>query len=134
MTTYLDLQNGFYNGFSQGLGFAPDIPFQMVQPSPPLIAGANQDQQLWNYFNNIPPFSLTQNYIASGGNQFTSDYAGLLGSLKGAPNTFEQDVGPQCNTAWNSYVNTLPMTTPLSQFPVIFRNWAVIRSTARNSR
>ncbi|MDC8756951.1 hypothetical protein [Janthinobacterium fluminis] len=125
MATYLDLQNGFYNGFSQGLGFAPDIPFQMIQPSPPLIAGANQDQQLWNYFNNIPPFSLTQNYIASGGNQFTSDYSGLFSALQGAPNNFSADVGPKCNTAWDAFVATLPYTTSLSQFPMIFRNWAV---------
>lgn len=125
MSTYLDLQNGFYNAFSQGLGFAPGIPFQMVQPSPPLIDGAKADQLLWNYFNNIPPYSLTQNYIASGGNQFTSDYSGLFSALQGAPNSFEQDVGPKCNTAWNAYAAVLPITTPLSQFPVIFRNWAM---------
>jgi hypothetical protein len=125
MASYNDLQNGFYNGFSQGLGFAPGIPFQMVQPSPPLMAGANQDQQLWNYFNNIPPFSLTQNYIASGGNQFTSDYAGLFSTLQGAPNSFAKDVGTECNTAWQTYASALPYTTPLAQFPMIFRNWAM---------
>ena len=125
MTTYLDLQNGFYNGFSQGLGFAPGIPFQMVQPSPPLVSGANQDQQLWNYFNNIPPFSLTQNYIASGGNQFTSDYSGLFSALQGAPNNFAKDVGPTCNAAWTQYASQLPYTVSISQFPVIFRSWAM---------
>ena len=125
MSTYLDLQNGFYNAFSQGLGFAPGIPFQMVQPSPPLVDGAKADQMLWNYFNNIPPYSLTQNYIASGGNQFTSDYSGLFSALQGAPNSFEHDIGPKCNTAWNAYTAVLPITTPLSQFPVIFRSWAM---------
>jgi hypothetical protein len=125
MASYIDLQNGFYNELSQGLGLAPGVPFQLIQPSPPLVAGANQDEQLWNYFNNIPPYSLTQNFIASGGNQFTSDYAGLFSALQGAPNSFTRDVGPQCNSAWQQFANTLPYTTPLAQFPMIFRNWAM---------
>lgn len=125
MASYMDLQNGFYNAFTQGLGMSPSTPFQMIQPSPPLIAGANQDQLLWDYFNNIPPNSLTQNFIVSGGNQFSTDYAGLLSALKGAGDNFARDVGTQCNTAWQAFVNTLPYTTPLSQFPMIFRGWAM---------
>ncbi len=125
MASYMDLQNGFYNACSQGLGFAPGTPFQMIQPSPPLIASANQDEQLWNYFNNIPPYSLTQNFIASGGNQFTSDYASLFSALQGANDGFTKDVGPQCNTAWQTFASAVPYTTPLSQFPMLFRNWAM---------
>lgn len=125
MASYIDLQNGFYNAFSQGLGFAPNVPFQMVQPSPPLVAGTIQDEQMWNYFNNIPPFSLTQNFIASGGNQFFSDYSGLFSALQGATNGFASNVGPACNTAWLAYFATVPFTTPMSQAPMLFRNWAL---------
>lgn len=125
MASYIDLQNGFYNAFSQGLGFAPNVPFQMVQPSPPLVAGTIQDQQMWNYFNNIPPYSLTQNFIASGGNQFFSDYSGLFSALQGATNGFASNVGPACNTAWLAYFATVPFTTPMSQAPMLFRNWAI---------
>lgn len=122
---FLDLQNGFYNALSQGLGFSKNDPFQVVQPSPPLASGVNADKLLWNYFNNIPPFSLTQNYISSGGNQFFANYKGMLSSLEGAPNTFEQTVGKEVYNQWNAYVATIPITTPINQFPMIFRNWAI---------
>ncbi len=124
MASFLDLQNGFYNAFSQGLGFPPGSAFQIAQPSPPLVSGAHQDQAVWNYFNLIPPFSLTNNYVQSGGNQFFNNYSGLLSVLQGAPNTFAQDVGPACNGAWNSYAATLPLSVTLSMFPAIFQRWA----------
>jgi len=128
MPSFLDLQNGFYNALSQGLGFPPGSGFQIVQPSPPLTAGPASDpnRNVWNYFNNIPPFSLTQNYIASGGNQFFSDYNGLFSALQGQTNNFVTDVGPACNAAWMHYVeNNLPLTTSINQWPLIFRNWAM---------
>lgn len=125
-TTFLDLQNGFYNALSQGLGFPPGSPFQLFQPSAPLINNIQGDQLLWNYFNNIPPFSLTQDYIASGGNQFFSDYKALLSALQGAPNTFEKDVGEDVYKAWMAYVSTLtPLPAP-SQLGQLFYNWASV--------
>lgn len=124
MSSFLDLQNGFYNGMSQGLGYPPGYPFQMVQPSAPLVSGANQDGNVWNYFNNIPPASLTQNYVLSPGAQFVNNYSGFLSALVGANNTFTQDVGQPCSDAWWKYVNTLPPTTTVSQYSTIFRNWA----------
>jgi hypothetical protein len=124
--TFLDLQNGFYNALSQGLGYPPGSFFQIAQPSPPLVPGPKQDQAVWNYFNLIPAFSLTNNYVMSPGNQFFSNYSGLLSALQGAPNTFVQDVGPACNAAWNAFANTLPYTVTLSQFPAIFQRWAAM--------
>ena len=126
MASFLDLQNGFYNALSQGLGFPPGSAFQISQPSPPLVPGAHQDQAVWNYFNLIPPFSLTNDYVQSGGNQFFSNYSGLLSTLQGAPNTFEQDVGPACNAAWNAYAMTLPLTVTLNMLPAIFQRWAAL--------
>jgi hypothetical protein len=124
--TFLNLQNGFYNALTQGLGISPDGGFQLAQPSPPLVPGKTQDQALWNYFNLIPPFTLTNNYVLSPGNQFFSNYSGLLSALHGAPNTFQQDVGPECFKAWNIYANTLPLTVSLNQFPAIFQRWATL--------
>lgn len=123
---FLDLQNGFYNAFSQGLGFPVGSPFQMLQPSTPLLSGSQADQALWAYFNNIPPYSLTQNYIASGGNQFFSDYRGLLSALQGAPNTFQQDIGQDCFNAWIQYLPTVTPPPAASQLPQIFLNWAMV--------
>jgi hypothetical protein len=126
MSSFLDLQNGFYNALSQGLGFPPGSAFQISQPSPPLIAGPHQDQAVWNYFNLIPLYSLTNDYVQSGGNQFFSNYAGLLSTLQGAPNTFQQDVGPACYAAWNTYAMTLPLTVTLNMLPAIFQRWAAL--------
>ncbi|HYI13561.1 MAG TPA: hypothetical protein VEK57_31255 [Thermoanaerobaculia bacterium] len=125
MATFTDLQNGFYNKFSQALGLPEGSPFQLLQPSPPLVEGPTQDTALWNYFNNIPPYSLTQNFIVSGGNQFYSDYSGLMSALAGAQVNFEGDIGPKATEAWNAFVLTLPPTTTVGQFPLIFRNWAL---------
>ena len=124
---FLDLQNGFYNALMQGLGFRIGDPFQVVQPSPPLASGPQADRLLWNYFNNIPPLSLTQNYIQSGGNQFFSNYTGLLSALVPAtPSQFDKVVGPTISAEWLAYSRVaLPITFPLNQFPQAFRNWAI---------
>jgi len=125
--SFLDLQSGFYNALIQGLGFKIGDLFQVVQPSPPLASGEQADRLLWNYFNNIPPFSLTQNYVASGGNQFFSNYSGLLSALIPAtPSRFVEVVGQEVNDKWFAYSNAkLPITFPLNQLPQAFRNWAV---------
>jgi len=121
---FVNLQNGFYNALSQGLGFAPGSPFQLLQPSPPLVPNSNE--ALWNYFNNIPPFSLTQNYISSGGNQFFSDYKGLISALVAPPNTFQQDIGTDAYNSWIAYVTRLnPIPAP-NQLPNTFLSWAMI--------
>ena len=120
---FLDLQNGFYNALMQGLGFKIGDPFQVVQPSPPLASGDQADRLLWNYFNNIPPLSLTQNYIQSGGNQFFSNYTGLLSALVPAtPPRFEKVLGPTIYEKWLAYSRVaLPITFSLNQFPQAFR-------------
>jgi len=121
---FVNLQNGFYNALSQGLGFAPGSPFQLLQPSPPLVP--NNNEALWNYFNNIPPFSLTQNYISSGGNQFFSDYRGLISALVAPPNTFQQDIGNDAFSAWIAYVTKLSPIPAPNQLPNTFLSWAMI--------
>lgn len=126
MASFLDLQNGFYNALAQSLGFPPGSPFQLIQPAPPLPAGTN-DATLWAYFNNIPPLSLTQNYIASGGNQFFSDYQGVMSALK-APklNNFQEDIGADCFTAWKAYLNKLTPLPAVGTWPQLFLNWATL--------
>ncbi|HET8843874.1 MAG TPA: hypothetical protein VFN35_20590, partial [Ktedonobacteraceae bacterium] len=122
---FLDLQDGFYNGLCQGLGLSPSS-FQILQPSPPLIQGSNTG--LWTYFNNIPPFSLTQNYISSGGNRYFDDYKGLISALKPTNDIdFEGDVGEKVYDAWIGYVSNLnPIPAP-NMLPQLFLNWASIR-------
>ncbi|MBZ5714921.1 hypothetical protein [Nannocystis pusilla] len=124
-TNFVDLQAAFYNAFSQALGFSPGDPFQVVQPSPPLVGGAQADQLLWNYFNAIPPYSLTQNTILSGGNQFLADYQGVMSALQGAPNNFQSTIGPSCYKAYSAAIKAGQVK---AGDPLAFRNWALVNS------
>ena len=74
MSTFLDLQNGWYNGFTQAMGQNVNA-FQIIEPAPPIASGAAANSTLWAYYNNIPPLSLTQQFMASGGNQFYSNWS-----------------------------------------------------------
>lgn len=125
MSTFPDVQNGFYNALCQGLGLSTST-FQILQPSPPLLTGAGADAFLWGYFNNIPPFSLTQNYIASGGSQFFSNYQGLISALKAPPSSFESDIGPDAVRDWRQYLRSLSPHPAANQLPDLFFNWALI--------
>jgi len=122
--SFLNLQNGFYNGLCQGLGLSPSA-FQILQPAPPLLK--DSDVNLWTYFNNIPPFSLTQNYIISGGNRYFDNYKGLIGALKPTRDIdLKGDIGPDIYTAWLTYVGRItPLPAPNS-LPQLFLNWASI--------
>src|SRR5262249_16827287 len=121
--TFLDIQNGFYNALCQGLGLSGST-FQILQPSPPLLPGDNHF--LWTYFNNIPPRSLTQNYIASGGNQFFTDYNSLISALPAPPNTFARDVGSVVVKQWEDFLAGLTTIPSANQLPNMFLNWAII--------
>jgi hypothetical protein len=122
--SFLNLQNGFYNGLCQGLGLSPAA-FQILQPSPPLLK--DSDVNLWNYFNNIPPFSLTQNYISSGGNRYFDNYKGLIGALKATRDIdLKGDIGSDVYNAWLAYVSRIaPLPAP-NTLPQMFLNWASI--------
>lgn len=124
-TNFVDLQAAFYNAFAQALGFSPSDPFQVIQPSPPLVGGTDADQLLWNYFNAIPPFSLTQNTILSGGNQFLADYQGVMSALQAQPNNFQSTIGQSC---YNAYITAVEAGQVAAGDPVAFRNWALVNS------
>lgn len=122
------LQNGFFNAMSAGLNQSTST-FQVLQPTTPLVSSTG-DKALWAYLNNIPPYSLTQNYIASGGNQFFSDYSAVVAQLKsGTTVDLKGDIGDDAYNAWMSYIQSYVAThdfpTP-SQLPGIFRNWASV--------
>lgn len=125
MSTFLDLQNGWYNGFSQGLGQSSDS-FQIIQPAPPIASGSAANSIFWAYYNNIPPFSLTQQFAASGGNQFYNDYRGLLSALVPSREiNVKEDIGAANYAKWQAYVLRLPTLPSMNQIPTMFRNWAM---------
>lgn len=126
MSTFLDLQNGWYNGFLQGMGQSPNS-FQMIQPAPPIASGTAANSILWAYYNNIPPFSLTQQFAPSGGNQFYNNYRALMSALVPSRSiNVENDIGSANFKKWQAYVLNLATPPTMNQLPTLFRNWAMI--------
>ncbi|MDR6289180.1 hypothetical protein E9232_001695 [Inquilinus ginsengisoli] len=122
---FVDLQAGFYNALAQGLGYSPSDPFQVIQPSPPLTGGNLGDELLWNYLNNLPPASLTQNTSVSGGNQFLANYQGVMSALQSAPNNFQSTIGEACFEAYQKAL----AAGDVKPGPMNFRNWALYNGT-----
>jgi hypothetical protein len=120
------VQNGLYNALIEGLGLSRDS-FQIIQPSPPLIPG--NDRFLWNLLNNIPPASLTQNFILSGGSQLFSNYQALMDALDPLePVNIKGDIGQDVFDAFIAYVKTLvPIPNP-SSYPDLFFSWAFLNA------
>ncbi|ODV43082.1 hypothetical protein AWV79_20695 [Cupriavidus sp. UYMMa02A] len=122
---FVDLQAGFYNALAQGLGYSNQDPFQVVQPSPPIVGGDDADDLLWAYLNNIPVASLTGNTQFSSGNQFLTNYQAVMSALQAAPNNFQSTIGPAC---WDSYQRALK-DGDVKPGAVQFRNWALYNDT-----
>jgi hypothetical protein len=128
--TYADLQNGLYNFLGQAYGFSPGSPLQLIQPSTPLPS-STKNATLWEYVNNIPPFSLTQNYVQSAGDQFFSDYQALMSAL--TPSVlidFQGDIGATVYNEWLAYVGSLSAPPAVTQLPNMFLNWAFATNPA----
>jgi len=122
---FVDLQAGFYNALTQGLGYSSKDRFQLIQPSPPLTGGDQADEMLWNYLNNLPIESLTGNTSPSPGNQFLSNYQGVMSALQAGPNNFKSTIGPQCFDAYQAALKENDVKPGATQF----RNWALYNGT-----
>jgi hypothetical protein len=72
------LQNQWYNTLAQAV--AGNANFQILQPNAPIPPQATNDQ-LWQFFNDLPPVSLNNNLTLSGGNQLYSNYTAVLSQL-----------------------------------------------------
>ena len=126
MSTFLDLQNGWYNGFLQGMGQSPNT-FQIIQPAPPIASGDAANSTFWAYYNNLPPLSLTQQFAASGGNQFYNNYRALMSALVPSRSVnVEGDIGAANFKKWQHYILNLATMPTMNQLPTLFRNWAMI--------
>lgn len=113
------LQNQWYNVIVAALGLNNQT-FQLVEATDPL---PNTTQNLSDFFNNIPPASLTQIYSAGGTNQFYSDYGGVIKNLKSQDSgQFDSDMGDY-DSQWNAYLATNP-TVPAGGMLALFSQWA----------
>lgn len=117
------LQNQWYNTIATVVGGNAD--FQILQPNNP-ISGLSTDDQVWQYFNNMPPASLTSNLTLSGGNQFYSDYTGVLSQLVSNALTNFQNVLGSYYPLWQRYLAAQNPLPPLTQLPNVFFSWAMV--------
>lgn len=116
-----ELERQWYNSVVAGLGLEAST-FQLLRPTVPL--GATSDT-LWEYFNNIPPLSLTNNFANSGGSHFYTNYRGVVAQLQ-APglSEFENFLGDSLKE-WNTYLSKLSPRPKLSELPEAFTEWAM---------
>lgn len=121
---FTDFQDNFFTAMKTGLGFNKTNYFQLLRPPRPIVVSdKTADQLLWDYFNNIPSDSKSR-YIASTGNQFLNNYAGLLSSLTSPSGNFEDTVGKECVEKWHNYLLHAPMVITLEDLPSLFQGWA----------
>lgn len=119
------LQNQWYNTLAASVGGNAD--FQLLQPNNPITPLATDDQ-VWQYFNNLPPSALTNNLSLSGGNQFYSNYSTVLSQLSSNALTNFQNVLGSYYPLWQRYLSQLqPMPTP-AQLPGTFYSWAMVNA------
>ncbi len=130
-TNFAELQAGFYNAFMDGMGLKAGASVQLLQPSNPLVAGAEADTLLWQYFNFLPPNSLTGSFLLSGGNQFLSNYQAVMSVLQAQPNDFEAKVGSACFDAWTEALRTGTVHLG-SDVGTTFRTFAMFDDTCRS--
>jgi hypothetical protein len=78
MTT---LYHQWYNAVVAGLRLDPNT-FQLLQPSAPLNGSI---EQLWTYFNTVPPYSLVSNMELNGLHRFYDEYRAVVSSLISQP-------------------------------------------------
>lgn len=118
------LQAKWYNVLVSQLGLSAKS-FQLLQPSTPL---GNTSDQLWSYFNNLPPPVIDTYFTVSGGNRFFDDYRGVLSQLiSQSDGAFRRAVGDYY-AAWIKYISGVsPLPSP-QQLPEAFRSWAYINA------
>lgn len=120
-----NLQNQWYNTLKAAVGGNGN--FQMIQPNNPIPPQATNDQ-IWQYFNNLPPISLNHNMTLSGGNQFYTDYAAVLSQLQSNALTNFQNVLGSYYPMWQQYLATLNPFPSLQDLPNVFYQWAVVNA------
>lgn len=86
------------------------------------------NDQIWQYFNNLPPISLNHNMTLSGGNQFYTDYAAVLSQLQSNALTNFQNVLGSYYPMWQQYLATLNPFPSLQDLPNVFYQWAVVNA------
>jgi hypothetical protein len=127
MTT---LYRQWYNALVAGLRLDPAT-FQLLQPSTPL---GDTSDQLWAYYNSIPPLSLVNNLPINAVNRFYDGYRAVVNVLiSRTGDALREDLG-DCYPSWMTYVSGLSPTPRPADLPDMFFSWATIHCARAASR
>jgi len=127
MTT---LYQQWYNALVAGLRLDPAT-FQLLQPNTPL---GDTSDQLWAYYNSIPPLSLVNNFQINAVNRFYDDYRAVVNVLiSQTGDSLRQDLG-DCYPAWMTYVSGLSSAPKPADLPDVYFSWATIHCPGAASR
>jgi RNA polymerase sigma factor (sigma-70 family) len=121
----VNLQNQWYNTLRAAVG--GNGSFQIIQPSAPMPPNATDDQ-VWQYFNNLPPAALNNNLTLSGGDQFYTDYTAVLSQLQSHALTNFQNVLGSYYPLWMRYIAGLTPPPTLDTMPAVFAQWAMLNA------
>jgi len=115
------LQNKWYNAAIKGLGLDANS-FQFFQAQRPL---GSTSEQLWTVFDSVPPRSLTQTQVLTGGNSFFANYESVVLTILPQGGSQFEDVMGDDLAAWNEYRKSLkPGDLPTGGVLQAFKDWA----------
>jgi hypothetical protein len=124
------LYQQWYNTLVAGLRLDPAT-FQLVQPSTPL---GDTSDQLWAYYNSIPPRSLVNNVQLNPINRFYDAYRAVVNVLiSRTGDALRKDLG-DCYPGWTTYASGLTPRPKPAALPQVFFSWASIHCPEAASR
>lgn len=119
------LQNQLYNCVTDRLKeyYPPEVvhQFQLLSPTIPL----NDTETIWQFQNQIPPFSLTWNKLVNQNVPFFQQYAKTVANQQPPEESLEKLIGPERYGQWVAHLDTLKPTPSDNKLPTIFSKWAM---------
>jgi hypothetical protein len=121
--SFTGITDAWYNQLCNSL-HVPVNNFQLLQP----VAIPGNKEDLWAYFNLVPPKTLKYNYWYYDQPTFFSQYAAIVKQLQFPESTFEKDIGKNIYAKWNSYLKGLPQPPPDNTLPSVWLQWAMMHA------
>jgi hypothetical protein len=126
----ITLYQQWYNALVSGLRLDPAT-FQLLQPNTPL---GDTSDQLWAYYNSIPPKSLVNNFQLNSINRLYDNYRAVVNVLiSQSGDAFRRDLA-DCYAPWMTYVTGLAPAPRPSDLPDVFFSWATIHCPGAASK
>lgn len=109
----------WYNALTSGLNLSPTT-FQLMQGNSVI---GSLSENLWEFFDAVPPTSVNNYYNPSQLNSFSANYGSIILCLNPPDaNLFQDDMGDYYSQ-WMSYLKTNP-PIPAGGMLALFQNWS----------